>query len=132
MAVINVGVDFESAQAAADEAMALAPEAVYDVQVMSVEEGNTKAGRPRLKFNLQIVNAPDPSVNGKKIGYFCNLPHQGDNSGVGFLIAICNGLGKPWVNDEIDTDAFVGCDARANVGISKDKKWNEITSFVNA
>ena len=130
MALIDVGVDFSMAQVEAEKSMKPAVKGVYELQVSSVELGETKEGIPRLMFKLDIVNSPNPDYNGKGMTYFANLPHNGQLKGIGYLTQILSALGKPWTGTQLDTDSLIGLRCRANVGISKDGKWNQVDSFV--
>lgn len=134
MALIDVGVDFSMAQAEAEKSMKPAAKGVYELQVSNVELGETKEGNPRLMFKIEIVNSPNPDYNGKGMTYFANLPHNGQLKGIGYLTQILSALGRPWTgtngNYQFDTDSLIGLRCRANVGISKDGKWNQIDSFV--
>ena len=128
--IVEMGVDFNLAQKQAELATAPAPTSVYTLQVTSVEAGVSKKGRGRLMWMLQIVNAVDPSLNGKKVSYFTNIPTHDDMTGVGFVVQLTKALGKPWNGTTLNTDEYLGLTATANVGVSPDGKWNNIISFV--
>lgn len=128
--IIELGVNFTTAQEASNALMLPAPTGVYQLQVNGIELGQTKKGKQRLMWIMQIVNSTDSSLNGKKVSYFTNIPSAVDVSGVGFLVQITNALGKPWSGSVINTDDYLGLVCRANLGVSDDGKWNNIISFV--
>jgi len=130
MAVIEMGVDFGAAQKEAEAAMTPAPAGVYTLQVNSYELGKTKKDKPRITFHVAIINSPNPDLNGKKINYFANLPDKGDLTGVGFLTQFLTAVGRPWKGSSFDPDGVVGLTCNANLKVSEDGRWNEITSFV--
>ena len=130
MGKIDMGVDFAKAEKDAGDAIAPAVPNVYDIQVTGHELGNNKNGGPRIMFSTVIVNSPDPKANGKKMNYFCNLPNEGDMTGVGFLTQFLAAIGNPWKGSSFDPDTCTGLTAKANVSVSPDGKWNNIDSFV--
>lgn len=131
MALISTGVDFGVAQKECDELMNPVDPGVYELQVQTEPVlGKTDKGRDRLMFILTVVNGSNQKANGKHIRYFANLPQGNDLSGVGYLTQMCVALKRPWVGQEIDTAHFIGASCRANVGVGKDGKWNDIISFV--
>lgn len=128
--IVEMGVDFNLAQKQSSLAMSPAPAGVYTLQVISVEGGVSKRGKGRLMWMLQIVNATEPTLNGKKVSYFTNIPTADDMTGVGFVVQLTKALGKPWNGTSLNTDDYIGLTASANVGVSPDGKWNNIISFI--
>lgn len=128
MAVINLGINFKDAQKEAEEAMAPADPGIYDVQVTGYTPGITKKGQANIRWELTIINCPNPNFNGKKMSHFTNLPDNGNLTGVGFFTEFLEKIGKPWKGTDFDPDACIGSTAKANV--SSDGKWNQVDSFV--
>lgn len=141
MGVLNVGVDFGSAAAAADQARNPAPAGVYDLRVAEIlltdDHGQpltTKKGKPQFIAVLEIFNSSNAALNGKKIKHWVMIPTNGDLSAVGFLVDFTKAIGKPWSGSSINTDEFLNQVCRANVSINKPDPsksgFNNIESFI--
>src|SRR3990172_6534874 len=129
MAQINVGVDFAGAQQASDAVRNPAPRGVYELRVAEILENDesgspikTKKGNPMFIANLEIFNAPNPELNGKKFRHYVMIPTQGNLSVVGFLVDFAKACGRPWSGSSIDPQMFLGATFRANVGITAPKE----------
>ena len=130
--VIEMGLDFAAAAQEAQKANQPARPSVYELQCRKADYIAPEGEKgPKIRFELVIINTPDPEANGKTINYFANLPNNGSFKGVQYLTDIINAFGgRGYVGNQLNTDQCIGATCRANVGVSKDGKWNEITSFV--
>jgi|TARA_R100001530_G_scaffold87069_1_gene60622 hypothetical protein len=135
MPVIDLGISNEDATTEANKGFEPLPTGTYTLNCTGCELGTSANGRPRLTFDFAVVDNPNPDFNGKTLKYFTPLPHQGNNSGIGFLTSVCVALGKPWNGTSLDTSDYPGRQCGANVveAPSQDgtKIFNNIKSFVN-
>lgn len=135
MALVPMAVDFDAAKDEAEKASQPAPNGTYRLQVKVIDcevDGvarTDKNGAPFWLWKLNVVNHEDPNVNGKYVSHFTYIPNGEDCSRCQPLIDIMTAAGLRW-DGEFDTNDAVGAEFDANLGTSKDGKWNEIVSFV--
>lgn len=136
---IDIGLDFNAAEAAVEEQRRAAPEADYTLQVVDVVYGHGKAsGRPKLNWQFKIVN--DVQFSEKRVFYNTSLPWtnkntgQYEDSGVSFLVDVCKALGRPWQGGKLDTNHYLGLTCRAHViqevQEGRDRPDNQIARFL--
>lgn len=134
MPTIELGVDFNIAKEEDDKNRQPLKPGVYTMTCVAVEMGESKKGRPMLIFDLETSSNSDAASNGKKFKSFCPLPHNGDNSGIGFLLNVTKALGKPWVGNQITTEDYIGLQCAANLADGKPNDdghvFSQIKSFV--
>ena len=111
MALIDLNVDYS--QALKDSAIDPLPVGNYEVQVDGFDMKATAAGRPMIAWTLSVIN--NPKYNNRKLFYNCPLPQGSETGGIGFLVALCEAVGKPWSGAGIDPAEYVGLRCIASV-----------------
>lgn len=134
--LVEIGATFKEAEKAAE--FKTVPSGVYQLQCVDVTPFiGAKTGRPCLKWRFETIGQANPELN--KVSIFNNtpLPHEGEFSGVGFLVDTTSALGKPWTSDKMETNDYIGKQAKANVVLitpneknQLNKPKNEISSWV--
>lgn len=117
-----------------DEIVETKPKAVgrYDLQIESVEEVESKNGKPQYEISIAFVGDPDAMP----IRHYHSLPAAGDDANkmrfkVLMLKRLCSMFGIPLSGSEVDTSkiamALVGKRANAEVALEKesDAQGNE-------
>ena len=135
MPVIDLGMTCDDAVTESSKAFTPLPSGSYKMTCTDCELGTSGNGRPRLAFTFSVIENENPDYNGKTLKYFTPLPHNGNNSGIGFLTNVCVALGKPWNGSSIDTADYSGRACQANVvedpaTDGSGKVYNKIKSFV--
>jgi|TARA_R100001530_G_scaffold6369_2_gene7460 hypothetical protein len=135
MPVIDLGMTCDDAVTESSKAFTPLPSGSYKMTCTDCELGTSGNGRPRLAFTFSIIESANPDYNGKTLKYFTPLPHNGNNSGIGFLTNVCVALGKPWNGSSLDTADYAGRTCQANVvedpaTDGSGKIFNKIKSFV--
>ena len=128
---IDLGVDFEAMKEATK--FAVVPDGDYDFQITKGELKQSSAGRPMIKWTLQVANPDD----GKPVNIFYNtvLPWRDsagelDVSGCGMLVNLCQGVGNPWTGSSIDPDSYIGLGGRARVTQRRQQMQDENGKWV--
>ena len=136
MPVINTGCSVEEAEQQSEADLAKSqplPNGSYKVLCQNIEQTVSSKGRPQLKWTLETVEAPEASHNGRTLMHWVPLPHEGNNSGVGFLLDITKAFGKVF-EPNFNTEDYQGRTAIANVTQQPPneagKVFNKIASFV--
>lgn len=143
MAVIDIGMDFETAEKDAD--ISPLPNDDYRFQVKDYELGesgeNSKVpGRPKINWQLQIVENENPDFNGRIIFYNTSLPWTNpntgefDSGGMSFLTKLAQSVGVTWEGTQFDPDALVGQSGLMRTGIKEynGQQQNEVKKLHNA
>lgn len=108
---IDLGIDFE--QAEKESRPPLIPDGKYEFLVQDIQEVTTQAGRPSLRWWLQIINRPD--VVNRRLPYNTPLPwidpssKERDASGLGLLVGVIDAIGARWSGTTLpDKETFFG------------------------
>jgi len=123
MPVIELGVNFEDVKHL-DEFEPV-PNGDYQFIVAGVESKNSQAGRPMLKWTLNVTH------DGKERKLFYNtvLPWVKDDGldtgGLGMLVQITKALGKPWTGQALSTEDYIGLAGMCQV-IQKPKQVKQL------
>lgn len=136
MAVVNMKTNFDDIP---DTDFKPIASATYEFQVRDIEMKETQdKGRPMLLWWLAVLNVPE--LANRQLPYNTVLPWEDpskpgeiDTSGCGLLTAICRGVRKPWVGQELDTDEYIGLTGWMSVGqgvIGKGPRKGEPTNTV--
>lgn len=136
MSLIEMGLDFKTAQKQAEKASLPAPNGRYNLQCLAVDTKDangevlkTGKGQAKARFTLSIVGNADPELNGKKLYVNANLPDNGNFTGVIHLVNLLNAMKRTWQGSGFETTSCIGATLTANLVVSKDGKWNEIESY---
>jgi len=134
MPIVDLKTSFDDAKEESDKLMQPLPAGPYEVLCNACTLEQYKSGRPCVKFEFSVVGNANPVLNGKKIFHSCPLPHNGTNSGLGFLVDVTKALGSPWAGSSINTDDYPGRTATANIiqepdKVNPAKLYNNIKSF---
>lgn len=104
MPLIDLNVDYSQAQK--DSAVIPLPVGNYEVQIDGFDMKSTATGRPMIAWTLSVIN--NPLHNNRKLFYNCPLPYGAETSGIGFLVALCEAVNKPWSGGGIDPAEYIG------------------------
>ena len=136
MPVIDLGISCDEAVTESSKAFKPLPAGTYTLSCTNCELGTSQNGRPRLTFSFSVIENANPEYNDKTLKYFAPLPHNGNNSGIGFLTNACVAMGKPWNVSSIDTSDYAGRSCQANIvedpaTDGSGKIYNKVKSFVS-
>lgn len=129
MPIVEIGCTVEEANVQSERDKITLIPGSYKLMCMEIEAGESSKGRPQLKFTFNVADHPNADFNGKKLMYWCSLPHAGSSAGIGFLLDVTTALGKPWQGASLVTEDYIGMFCTANVDKNKQGYMN-IVSFV--
>ena len=118
---IDLGMNF--AEAEEDAKRPVAPAGDYEFQIKGYElkEGGPNSknpGRPLINWNLSILNADDPKLDGLGVFYNTSLPWTNPatgeivDSGKSFITRLFQSVGATWEGSSFDPDAILGSTGR--------------------
>lgn len=129
--VFNLGVDFSDVQDT--DKFEPMPVATYSFQILDAISGETGDGRPIIKWTIGIIESEE--YNNRQLFYNTPLPWekngQQDISGVGFLVNITKGVGKPWDGKQLVTEDYIGSTGQVEVKQKLKREQNAEGKWVN-
>lgn len=98
-----------------------------NVEGATTGEKSKNPGSPQLIFTFELLNNPD--FEGREFKWYCPLPLPDRKVRMGNLILVTSALGKPWADQNLETDDYMFKETDA-VLEHNDRKFAQIKSFV--
>lgn len=109
------------------------PDGSYEFKIAEEFPEPDREKGPACTYSLEVIN--NPTYNGKKLRYFCQLPNNGDITGVYRLTELLTALKMSYSGEDFDSTTLLQKTFKANIALGKPdkvtkKRYCNITSFI--
>lgn len=130
--IIDIGMEFNAAHELGTKEFEPLPDGPYNLRVTKCEPGTSRAGNPKLSFEMDVFDHPNPENNKRKVFHSCPLPSNGNTKGIGLLTTCLAALKAQWDATTFETESLLGRECQVNLKTKQfeGKSYNYIDSFI--